>query len=53
MQNLRKASVAFFKQKLHYLGHPVSIDGIKFKNEKVKAISEMKPPTNQKGVREF
>ena len=27
--------------------------GIKLQTEKVKAISEMKPPKNQKGVREF
>ena len=43
----------FFKQELHYLGHLLTIDGIKPQNERVKAIFEMKPPTNQKGVREF
>ena len=28
-------------------------NGIKPQSEKIKAISEMKPPKNQKGVREF
>ena len=42
-----------FKQELHYLGHLLTTNGIKPQAEKVKAISEMKPPKNQKGVREF
>ena len=50
---LRKSKCSCFKQELHYLGHLLTIDGIKPQNEKVKAISEMKPPTNQKGVREY
>ena len=40
------------KKQFHYLGH-LTTDGIKPQTEKIKAISEMKPPTNQKGVREI
>ena len=43
----------FFKQELPYLGHSLTTIGIKLQPEKIKAISEMKPPKNQKGVREF
>ena len=43
----------FFKQELHYLGHLLTTNGIKMQSEKIKVISEMKPPKNQKGVREF
>ena len=49
----KKCKCTFFIQELHYLGQLLTIDGIKPQNEKVKAISEMKPPTNQKGVRKF
>ena len=50
---LKKSQCAFLKKELHYLGHLLTTDGIKPQTEKIKAISEMKPPTNQKGVREF
>ena len=50
---LKKSSCAFFKKELHYPGHLLTTDGIKTQTEKIKTISEMKPPTNQKGVREF
>ena len=50
---LKKSKCLFFKQELHYLGHLQTTKGIKPQSEKVKAISEMKPPRNQKGVREF
>ena len=43
----------FSKKELHYLGHLFTTDGIKPQMEKIKAFSEMKLPTNQKGVREF
>ena len=43
----------FFKQELHYLGHLLTTNGIKLQPEKIKAISEMRPPKNQKGVREL
>ena len=41
------------KKELHNLDHLLTTDGVKPQLEKVKAISEMKPPKNQKGVREF
>ena len=50
---LKKSKCAFFKKDLHYLGHLLTTDGVKPQLEKVKAISEMKPPKNQKGFREF
>ena len=50
---LKKSKCSFFKQELHYLGHLLTTNGIKPQTEKIKAISEMKPPKNQKGVREF
>ena len=50
---LKKSKCLFFKQELHYLGHLLMTNGIKPQLEKIKAISEMKPPKNQKGVREF
>ena len=50
---LKKIKCAFFKKKIHYLGHLLTSDGIKPQTKKIKAISEMKAPTNQKGVREF
>ena len=50
---LEKSKYAFFKKELHYLGHILTTDGIKPQTEKIKAICDMKPPTNQKGVREF
>ena len=43
----------FFKKELDYFGHFLTTDGIKPQTEKIKAISEMKPPTNQKGVSEL
>ena len=43
---LKKNKCAFFKKELHYLGHLLTTDGIKPQAEKIKAISEMKPPTN-------
>ena len=50
---LKMSKCLFFKQELSYLGHLLATKGIKPQSEKVKALSEMKPPRNQKGVREF
>ena len=50
---LKKSKCAFFKKELYYLGHLLTIEGIKPQFEKVKAIHKMKPPNNAKGVREF
>ena len=51
--SLKKSKCSFFKKELHYLAHLLTTDSIKSQTEKIKAISEMKPPKNQKGVREF
>ena len=48
----KKSKCLFFKQEFHYLGHLLSTNGIKLQPGEIKAISEMKPPKNQKGVRE-
>ena len=45
---LKKSKCALFKKELHYLGHLLTTYGIKPRTEKIKAISEMKPPTSQK-----
>ena len=50
---LKKSKCLFFKQELHYLGHLLTTNGIKLQSQKIKAISETKPPKNQKRVREF
>ena len=50
---LKKSKCSFFKNELHYLGHLLTTNGIKPQTEKIKAISEMKPAKNEKGVREF
>ena len=50
---LKKSKYLFFKQEFDYLGYLLMINGIKLQSEKVKAISEMKLPKNQKGMREF
>ena len=50
---LKKSKCLFFKQELHYLGHLLTMNGIKLQLEKIKAISEMKLAKNQMGVREF
>ena len=48
---LKKSKCLLFKQEPHYLGYLLTTNGIKLQSEKIKAISEMKPP--KKGVREF
>ena len=50
---LTKNKCSFFKRELYYLSHLLTIEGVKPQIEKVKAIHEMKPPVNSKGVREF
>ena len=50
---LKKSKCSFFKKELYYLGHLLTTGGVKPQIEKVKAIHEMKLPTNAKGVREF
>ena len=50
---MNRSKCSFFKKELHYLGHLLTTEGIKPQLEKVKAISELKPPKTQKGIREF
>ena len=50
---LKKSKCSFIKRELYYLGHLLIIEGVKPQIEKAKAIHEMKPLVNPKGVREF
>ena len=50
---LKKSKCLFFKQVLHCLGHLLTTNRIKPQPEKIKAVSQMTLPKNQKGVREF
>ena len=49
----KKSKCTFFKKELPYFGHLLTTDDIKPQTEKIKAISEIKSPTNQKEAREF
>ena len=50
---MKRSKCSFFKKELHYLGHLLTTEGIKPQLEKVRAISELKLPKTQKGIREF
>ena len=50
---LKKSKCEFFKEELYYLGHVLTTEGVKPQLEKVKAILEMLPPRDAKGVRSF
>ena len=50
---LKKSICSFFKRELYYLGHLLTIEGVKPQIEKVKVIHEIKPPVYPKGVRDF
>ena len=50
---MKKSKCSFFKRELHYLGHLLTRDGIKPQPEKVETLTNLKPPTSAKGVREF
>ena len=40
----------FFQRSLKFLGHEISKDGIKTDPDKIKAMNEIKPPRDVKGV---
>ena len=50
---LKPAKCKFLRNKLTFLGHQVSADGITKDPAKVEAIREMKPPTDVRGLRSF
>ncbi|GFX19584.1 retrovirus-related Pol polyprotein from transposon 297 [Trichonephila clavipes] len=50
---LNKVKCHFARDKLKYFGLIISKEGIDAGNNKVKAITEMKPPKNNKGVSKF
>ena len=43
----------FKKKSVKYLGHMITADGLKADPEKVRAIQEMKPPTNVTELKGF
>jgi len=50
---LRKDKCQFGKREIKFLGHVISREGIKPDPEKIKAITEMSPPTTRKVARRF
>ncbi|MCG8430404.1 MAG: reverse transcriptase, partial [Candidatus Omnitrophica bacterium] len=50
---LKREKCDFFKQEIHYLGHIISVNGVKPLPDKLKAIQEMPAPTNPKEIRQF
>ncbi|XP_054259732.1 uncharacterized protein K02A2.6-like [Macrosteles quadrilineatus] len=50
---LNKEKTVFSKPKIKFLGFELSADGISLDQERVKAISEMEPPTDVKGVQRY
>ena len=43
----------FRKQEITYVGHVLSSDGLKADPEKIRAVTQMKPPNNRKELRKF
>ena len=50
---LKASKCEFLKDKVHYLGHVISQNGIEPNPDKVASIKTMAPPTNVRGVRSF
>ena len=50
---LNKKKCHFIKEKIEYLGHIISRDGIQPNPEKVRAIQTLDPPTTVRGVRSY
>ena len=50
---LKLSKCEFFSDHMLYLGHIITIDGLRMDPKKTKAIQYVKPPKNQKEVRSF
>jgi len=50
---LKTSKCFFFKKSINFLGHVVTAEGIHTDPNRIKAISEMKPPTKIKALRSF
>ena len=50
---LKRSKCEFIVQKINFLGHVVTTDGISPQSEKTKVIDNLEPPKTPKGVREF
>ncbi|GFX03637.1 retrovirus-related Pol polyprotein from transposon opus [Trichonephila clavipes] len=53
MLTLNKEKCHFARDKLKYLGLIISKEGIETDNKKIRAITEMKPPKNNREVSKF
>ena len=50
---LNLAKCSFFKGKLEYLGHEISVDGVRPGDKMIQAVSNFPTPGNVHGVRQF
>ena len=50
---LKRSKCEFIVQKINFLGHVVTTDGITPQQEKTKVIANLEPPRTPRGVREF
>ena len=49
----KESKCEFFEEKIHYLGHIISSDGIMMEPSKIEAIMNWPPPTNLKEIQVF
>ena len=50
---LKPSKCHFFKEKVTFLGHTVSAEGIETGKEKIRAVEEFPKPSTEKGLRQF
>ena len=50
---LKESKCNFFKQEIHYLGHLISVDGIRPLPEKLDSIRDMLKPRSPKEIKQF
>ena len=50
---LKPSKCEFFKEEINYLGHRVSVDGMKPGTDNLDGIAAMAPPTTATGIRRF
>ena len=50
-KNAKAQIVVFCKERIHFLGHIISKDGVEFDPDKVATVANMNPPSNLKALR--
>ena len=50
---MKRSKCSFGQQRITYLGHVISAEGVATDPTKIEAVSEWPTPTNVKGVRQF